>query len=97
MWDGVPPLAIVDVQDQLILDGGLQSLLRVEANPAMEARQCLCLHVALAFTRDTNNFQQSAADLRKELWEASSQAKKPLKSLVTKRGKDQLLASWEPN
>ena len=75
-WDGGPPLAIVGVQDQLVLDGGLHSLRRVDASPATatEARQCLCLHVALAFARDTNNFQQAAADLRKELWQASSQA-----------------------
>ena len=74
VWDGVPPLAVVDVQDKLALEGDLQSLLRVDSGTLSEARQCLCLHVALAFTRDVQNFPQPAAELRKELWEASSRA-----------------------
>ena len=66
LWEGVPPLPVIDAQVKL----HLQTLLNVDPAVAVEARQCLRLHVALAFIRDVS----TAADLRRELWDFSSQA-----------------------
>ncbi|OLQ15436.1 hypothetical protein AK812_SmicGene287 [Symbiodinium microadriaticum] len=67
MWEGVPPLDIFDAQDKLTLPDDLRVALQLEQ--AEEMRQCLCLHVALAFEGDFNTAWEQARDLRRELWE----------------------------
>ncbi|CAE7858626.1 unnamed protein product, partial [Symbiodinium necroappetens] len=52
LWEGVPPVDILDAQDKLILPEDLQVALQLGSEKAEEMRQCLCLHVALAFEAD---------------------------------------------
>ena len=47
LWEGVPPLDILDAQDKLTLPEDLQVALQIEGVKAEETRQCLCLHVCL--------------------------------------------------
>ena len=56
----------------LILPDDLRVALQLEQ--AEEMRQCLCLHVALAFEGDWTTAWGHARDLRRELWEESSAA-----------------------
>ena len=42
VWDGVPPLAVVDVQDKLSLESDLRSLLRVDSGTLSEASLLTC-------------------------------------------------------
>ena len=72
LWEGVPPLGILDAQDKLTLPDDLRVALQLEQ--AEEMRQCLCLHVALAFEGDLTTAWEHARDLRRELWEESSAA-----------------------
>ena len=74
LWEGVPPLDILDAQDKLSLPEDLQVALQIESAKAEETRQCLCLHVALAFEEDLPTAWERARDLRRELWEESSAA-----------------------
>ena len=74
LWEGVPPLDILDAQDKLTLPEDLQVALQIESAKAEETRQCLCLHVALAFEEDLPTAWERARDLRHELWEESSAA-----------------------
>ena len=74
LWEGVPPLDILDAQDKLTLPEDLQVALQLGSEKAEEARQCLCLHVALAFEADLPAALEKARDLRRELWEESSAA-----------------------
>ena len=52
LWEGVPPLDILDAQDKLTLPEDLRVALQLGSEKAEEMRQCLCLHVALAFEAD---------------------------------------------
>ena len=63
IWEGVPPLEVVDLQ-----------LLRASPEKREEVRQCLCLHVALAFSGTQEAALSQASASRRELWEASSEA-----------------------
>ena len=74
LWEGVPPLDILDAQDKLTLPDDLRVALQLENEKAEEMRQCLCLHVALAFEGDLTTAWENARDLRRELWEESSAA-----------------------
>ena len=74
LWDGVPPLDILDAQDKLPLPEDLRVALQLGSEKAEEMRQCLCLHVALAFEADLPTAWERARDLRRELWEESSAA-----------------------
>ena len=74
LWEGVPPLEILDAQDKLTLPEDLQVALQIEGAKTEETRQCLCLHVALAFGEDLFTAWEQARDLRRELWEESSAA-----------------------
>ena len=74
LWEGVPPLDILDAQDKLTLPEDLQVALQIEGAKVEETRQCLCLHVALAFEEDLPTAWERARDLRRELWEESSAA-----------------------
>ena len=44
------------------------------AAPAMESRQCLCLHVGRVFAQDPGQSVTLAQDLRAELWQQASEA-----------------------
>ena len=74
IWEGVPSLEVVDMQDLLVVGDDLAQLLRVVPDKRAEARQCLCLHVGLAFCGTTEAALPKASELRRELWEASSEA-----------------------
>ncbi|CAE7249929.1 unnamed protein product, partial [Symbiodinium necroappetens] len=74
LWEGVPPLSILDAQDRLALPEDLGVALQLNGEKAEETRQCLCLHVALAFEPDLSAAWDKARDLRRELWEDSSAA-----------------------
>ena len=74
LWEGVPPLSILDAQDKLALPDDLRDALQLGSDRAEETRQCLCLHVALAFEEDLSTAWERARDLRRELWEESSAA-----------------------
>ena len=74
LWEGVPPLCILDAQDKLALPEDLGAALQLNGEKAEETRQCLCLHVALAFEPDLSAAWDKARDLRRELWEDSSAA-----------------------
>ena len=74
LWEGVPPLSILDAQDKLTLPEDLRDALQLGSERAEEMRQCLCLHVALAFEADLPTAWERARDLRRELWEESSAA-----------------------
>ncbi|CAE7230388.1 GLT8D1, partial [Symbiodinium necroappetens] len=63
-----------DAQDKLNLPEDLGVALQLEREGAEETRQCLCLHVALAFEPDLLSAWEKARDLRRELWEDSSAA-----------------------
>ena len=62
------------MQDLLVVGDDLAQLLRVVPDKRAEARQCLCLHVGLAFCGTTEAALPKASELRRELWEASSEA-----------------------
>ena len=74
LWEGVPPLDILDAQDKLTLPEDMRVALQFGSEKAEEMRQCLCLHVALAFEADLPTAWERARDLRRELWEESSAA-----------------------
>ena len=44
------------------------------AAPAMESRQCLCLHAGRVFAQDPSHSVALAQDLRAELWQQASEA-----------------------
>ena len=46
------------------------------AAPAMESRQCLCLHVGRVFAQDPGQSVTLAQDLRAELWQQASEARR---------------------
>ena len=71
IWEGIPPLEVVDLQDRLIVDEDLAQLLRVSPDKREEVRQCLCLHVAIALGETWEAAFSKASALRRELWEAS--------------------------
>ena len=74
LWEGVPPLDILDAQDKLTLPEDLRTMLQLNREGAEETRQCLCLHVALAFESELSAAWERARDLRRELWADSSAA-----------------------
>ena len=66
LWEGVPPLAIIDAQDKLSLPDDMRAVLQGEGKPVEESRQCLCLHVALAFEADATTTWEKAKGLPSE-------------------------------
>ena len=61
-----------DHQDKLEISEGSPPLFA--AAPALESRQCLCLHVGCVFAEDPSDAMLLARQLRVELWQNASEA-----------------------
>ena len=58
LWHELPALDVLDLQDKLALDEELGFLLGPEQPLEEESRQCLCLHVARAFSEGHTALQK---------------------------------------